>query len=109
MSFSEPLEGLTRNASVVILDFDQIPPDLLPDENIQRFFEDSLATGIDSRLPKNRQKFNDRLIALRGVRYLIGPYKDDRSAMLVGSEIYVQGRVLPLGVDIFATDLEPVY
>ena len=105
----EPLEDLFIRSKTLILDFAQIPNDAPKTENIKIFFEACAKEGTDPRLPQNRQRFNDRLLAATGKRYLVSRYAEDRSAMLLGSHIAKEGRVLHLGIDIFSKDLERVY
>lgn len=109
MQFAEPLKNLLGSSKRLILDVGQAPPDLSEAENIKLYFEKLSAQGLDPKLPENRQKFNDELIKSSGSKYLIGSYGEDRSAMLEGSEIAVQGRTIHMGIDIFATGLEPIY
>lgn len=109
MQFAEPLKNLFGSSKRLVLDVGQIPPDLSEAENIKLYFEKLSAQGLDPKLPENRQKFNDELIKSSGSKYLIGSYGEDKSAMLEGSEIAVQGRTIHMGLDIFASNLEPVY
>ena len=105
----EPLQNLYTSSKLLILDFNQIPARSPDDENIQHFFHDCEANDIDPKLPINRQRFNDQLLAKWNVRYLISRYGEDRRAMLAGSRIAKEGRTIHLGVDIFCRDLETVY
>lgn len=105
----EPLTDLFHNSRLMILDFSQIPPGATPAENIQTFFKDCEAKGVNPRLPQHRQEFNNRLLEFSGKRYLVSRYGEDRSAMLAGSRIAAEGRTLHLGVDVFSRELETVY
>jgi murein DD-endopeptidase MepM/ murein hydrolase activator NlpD len=105
----EPMTGLFNNSRLLILDFSQIPTDALPEENIQKYFEECKAQGQDPRLPANRQRFNDRLLEKLDVRYLVSRYGEDRIAMLEGSSIAKDRRTIHLGIDIFASNQEIVY
>lgn len=109
MDFAEPLKGLLGSSKRLILDVGKIPLDLPENENIKLYFEKLSAQGLNPKLPENRQKFNDALIKSSGYGYLVGNYGEDRSTMLAGSQIAAQGRTIHMGIDIFATNLEPVY
>ncbi|MCD0448024.1 peptidoglycan DD-metalloendopeptidase family protein [Actinocorallia sp. API 0066] len=99
------LPGLFERSRLLILDFARIPAAAEPHEDISRFFADH----EDAALPHQRQRFNDRLIAASGFRYLVGRHGEDRSALLSGSPMAEEGRVVHLGVDVFCTELEPVH
>lgn len=105
----EPLEQLFTRSQLMILDFSQIPLDAPHTSNIELFFKDSEAEGLNPRLPENRQRFNNDMLDATGARYLVSRYGEDRRAMLAGSTIAAQGRTLHMGVDIFAKDTETVY
>jgi murein DD-endopeptidase MepM/ murein hydrolase activator NlpD len=109
MTFAEPLPELFTRARWMILDFSEIPQDVPGEENIRLFFEECEKRGLNPRLPENRQQFNNRMITATGARYLVSRYGEDRSAMLAGSQIAVEGRTLHMGIDIFSQDLEPVF
>lgn len=109
MKLTEPLVGLFTHSRLLVLDFAKIPPDTPPSQSMQSFFERTQAAGKDPRSPENRQSFNDQLLRKSGSRYLVSQYGEDRSAMLQGSSIAAEGRILHLGIDIFCQDLEVVY
>lgn len=109
MSFGEPLEGVFNNSGVVILDFAQIPSDAPPRTSIKHFFNWCADLERDPRSPEMRQEFNDLFLATYGLRYLIGRYREDRTSMLAGSQMLAEGRTVHLGIDVFASDLEPIY
>ncbi len=105
----EPLTQLFTRSQLMILDFAQMPQGTPRTSNIQAFFKDSEAKGTDPRLPENRQRFNNEMLAATGARYLVSRYGEDRRAMLAGNAIAREDRTLHMGVDIFAKDLETVY
>ena len=105
----EPLQQLFTRSRLMILDFSQIPSDIPHTSNIELFFKESEADGLNPRLPQNRQRFNNGMLQATGARYLVSRYGEDRRAMLAGSKIAAEGRTLHLGIDIFAKDLETVY
>ena len=109
ITLSEPLEGLAASSKLLILDFGQIPVDTPRECNIQRYFMDYTRRGINPRAASSRQKFNNRMLHHTGARYLISRYGEDRTSMLADSSIMEEGRMLHLGIDIFAEDLETVY
>lgn len=105
----ELMEDLFSLSKSMILDFTKIPSDTPDDENIQKYFENCEAKGVNPRSAEARQTFNNHLLEKTRKRYLISHYGEDRSAMLTGSSIAYEGRTLHLGIDIFCTALEPVY
>lgn len=107
--FVEPLQGMFASSRLLTLDFARIPADTPDTQNIQRFFEQCLTEGVDPKAPEQRQRFNDRVLAQTGARYLVSRYGEDRAAMLAGSSIADDGRTLHLGVDVFCRDQETVY
>ncbi|HUD44673.1 MAG TPA: peptidoglycan DD-metalloendopeptidase family protein [Patescibacteria group bacterium] len=107
--FEELLTGLFTQSELMILDFNQIPPGTPDYKNIRAFFERCQTSGVNPRLPENRQQFNNNFLEKSGKRYLISRYAEDRHEMLKGSQIAEEGRTLHLGIDIFSKDLEPVY
>jgi len=109
IKFFEILPRLKQNSEVIILDFNQIPPDLPDYKNIKVFFSKCKKEEIDPKLPKNRQGFNDALLLKTGKRYLIGRYGEDRKEMLKGSHIEKENRTIHLGIDIFSSTLESIY
>jgi len=109
MTLQAPLSELFTRSKFMILDFAHIPVDTKPEENIQLFFEECEHQGRNPRLPENRQQFNNSMLTSTGMRYLVSQYGEDRSAMLVGSQIAREGRTLHMGIDIFSKNLENVY
>lgn len=109
MKLQEIMPEMFTRSRLLVLDFIQIPEDTPEDESMEHYFTQCEAEGINPRLPENRQRFNDRLLAKTGARYLVSRYGEDRSAMLAGSQIANEGRTLHLGIDIFSKDQEPVY
>jgi hypothetical protein len=109
MTFDDPMQGISKSCQVMILNFAEIPDDLLPEQNIKQFFDECHRNGKNPRLPENRQAFNNAMLAATGSRYLMSRYLEDRSAMLEDTPIYREGRTLHLGVDIFAKDCEQVF
>jgi len=105
----EPLRELFTRSKLLVLNFSEIPGGTPPDESMEQFFIRNTAKDINPRTPRNRQKFNNRVLAKTNNRYLVSRYAEDRSAMLTGSQIAKEGRTLHLGVDIFCKDLEAVY
>jgi murein DD-endopeptidase MepM/ murein hydrolase activator NlpD len=108
-TLKEPVKELFTSSKLLILDFKEIPENISLEENIQTYFEACEAKGIDPRKPKNRQRFNGRLLTKANVRYLVSRYGENRVAMLTGSQIAKEDRTLHLGVDIFCKELEIVY
>jgi len=108
-SLNEPLQNLFTSSSLLILNFDEIPPNTPSEYSIQKYFQDCETSGIDPRTPENRQKFNDALLVKSGMRYLVSRYGEDRISTLKGSQIAKEGRTIHLGVDIFCKNLEIVY
>ncbi len=106
---SEPLPELFTRSKVLILDFAQIKPGTPNEANIKAFFDQSVASGQNPRLPANRQRFNNRLIALSNCRYLVGRYGEDRIAMLADTPAGKEGRTIHMAIDVFSKSLEPVY
>lgn len=104
-----PLEELFTHSRWLTLDFSRISPQTPDSQNMQLFFEQCQRDGLDPKSPEQRQRFNERVLAETGFRYLVSRYGEDRSAMLDGSEIAAEGRTLHLGVDIFCRDQETVY
>lgn len=102
----EIFAGMRKDSIVMPLDFSQIPPETPDTLRIDRFFETAEARGINPRLPEERQRFNDALLAQTGKKYLIGRYLENRIAMLAGSWIAKEGRTYHLGIDIFTSGLE---
>ncbi|MGH7158122.1 MAG: peptidoglycan DD-metalloendopeptidase family protein [Candidatus Saccharimonadales bacterium] len=109
MQLQAPMTDLFNRSKLMILDFYQIPADIPAIQNIQTFFEECTAKGINPRLPENRQKFNNNMLDSAGMRYLVSRYGEDRSAMLTGSSIAKEGRTLHMGIDIFCKDQETIY
>ncbi|MDO8563412.1 MAG: peptidoglycan DD-metalloendopeptidase family protein [Nanoarchaeota archaeon] len=108
-NFSEILPKLRENSELIILDFNQIPPETPDYANIKLFFEKSIKEGINPRLPENRQAFNNLLLQKSGKKYLIGRYLENRKEILKGSNIEKEGRTIHLGIDIFSKNLETIY
>lgn len=106
---SEPLEELFTRSRKIILDFSELTDVLPRDQNIEQYFKKSLASGVNPRLPENRQRFNNTVLARTGSRYLIGGYGEDRIAMLADTPAGKQGRTIHMAIDIFSKDIEPVY
>jgi hypothetical protein len=104
----EPLKGLFLSSKLLMLDFGQIPQDTPAAENIQKFFTDCEAKGLDPRVPENRQHFNEIMLKSSNAHYLVSRYAEDRSSMLSGSKIAEEGRTFHLGVDVFCKELETV-
>lgn len=102
-------EDLENRSRLMILDFREILVGTPADESIEHFFKESEASGINPRLPENRQAFNDRLLDKTGARYLISRYGEDRISMLQGSSIAEEGRTIHLGIDIFSKACEPLF
>ncbi len=65
--------------------------------------------GLDPSDPEQRQRFNERLLAESGARYLIGRYGEDHGAVLGGSAFDAEARTVHMGVDVFCARLEPVF
>lgn len=105
MSLRKPLPELFTRSKLMTLDFSQILSGAPEAENIEAFFRDCEAKGVNPRLPQNRQQFNNRMLGATGTRYLVSRYGEDRSAMLTGSQIAAEGRNLHMGIDIFSRDL----
>lgn len=105
----EPLTGLFTQSRWLTLDFAAIGKDTPSSQNIKLFFEECRQAGLDPTTPKQRQRFNNRVLTETGARYLVSRYGEDRVAMLAGSSIANESRTLHLGVDIFCRDLETVY
>ena len=99
---------LATQSAILYLDFQQIPADLPDYQNIQKYFADCEAQGINPRSPENRQRFNNNFLQHSGKRYLIGRYGEDRIEMLRGSKIAAEGRSIHLGLDIFTKDCDPI-
>ncbi len=106
---TEVVPELRTRSEVIILDFDQISPGIPEYKDIRSFFQECVRLGINPRLPENRQHFNNNFLVQTGNKYLIGRYCEDRSKMLVGSQIAAEGRFFHLGIDLFSRDLEPVF
>lgn len=109
MSLIEPLHTLFTSSKLMILDFADIPETTPTESNIHTFFVDCERRGLNPRLPKYRQQFNNRFLASSDARYLVSRYGEDRSAMLTGSQIAAEGRTLHMGIDIFCKELAPVF
>ena len=107
--FIEPLQGLFASSRWLTLDFANINPATPNSQNIQQFFAQCEAQGINPRLPEQRQRFNNRVLDETGARYLVSRYGENRQAMLAGSAIAKEGRTLHLGVDVFCRDQETIY
>lgn len=106
---ADPMENIAGSSALMVLDFAQIPENLPPDQNIQRFFEKCQREGKNPRLPENRQEFNNQMLQATGKRYLISRYAEDRSAMVKDTQIYREGRTFHLGIDVFTEQLEDVF
>jgi len=106
--FQELLPELFSRSRWLTLDFDNINPETPRSQNIQVFFDECSASGVNPRAPEQRQLFNNRVLDETGARYLVSRYGEDRSSMLAGSSIAREGRTLHLGVDVFCRDQEVV-
>jgi len=109
MKVFEILPDLFTRSEIMILDFNQIPPNIPDFKNIQKYFLKCLEVGVDPKLPENRQRFNNDCLDKSGLRYLIGRYAEDRIEMLRGSQIEREGRTIHMGIDIFSKDLEDIF
>jgi hypothetical protein len=109
MKLSEPLRDVFTSSKVITLDFDHIAEDIPDYENIQLFFEQTIRNGLNPRLPEQRQAFNDRLLQRSGYKYLIGQYGEDRKSMLADTRAGKDGRTIHMAIDIFSSQLDPVY
>ena len=107
MKLAEPMHEMFSRSRLLVLDFSEIADG--NEHSIKDYFEECERSGINPRLPENRQRFNDQLLARTGARYLISRYAEDRIAMLAGSEIAREGRTIHMGVDMFSTMLETIY
>lgn len=108
MPLHEPMPEMYERSRLLVLDFSKIPDDLPHTEDMAAFFEECRQKDINPILPENRQDFNKRMLAATGARYLVSLYGEDRTAMLAGTHLAEQGRVIHLGMDIFSADQEPV-
>lgn len=101
-----------QNSDVIILNFmEAIQPEnkVRINGSIYSYFVDENNLNRECLEAQGRQKFNDRVLKHLGKRYLIGRYLEDRGDMLYGTNAKHQGRMIHMGVDLFCTDLEPVY
>lgn len=108
-AFMSPLENLEKSGAILTLDFSKISISTPDAANIQKYFENVENTKQNPRTAPMRQAFNNHLIDASGLRYLVSQYGEDRSSMLLDSDIMSEGRVLHLGIDIFSKNLEKVY
>ncbi len=106
---AEVLQGMRKNSEVLILDFAKILVTTPPHLDLRHFFEQCEKQGLDPKLPERRQEFNNQCLRMLGKRYLIGRYSENRSALLKGSHLWKEKRVIHLGIDLFSESLEPVY
>lgn len=109
LQLSEPLINLYTRSRILVLDFSNIPANAPDDENIEAFFNDSIRSNSNPRLPENRQRFNDQLLEKTGALYLIGQYGENRISMLNDTPAGSQGRTIHMALDIFTKDMEPIF
>lgn len=86
----------------VILDFRQLPPGVPEHADLRLFFEECRRLGRNPRAAEQRQAFNQRMLQSENADFLIGRYGEDRTEMLRDTSIGREGRVLHLGIDLFA-------
>ncbi|MDQ5886085.1 MAG: hypothetical protein QG628_482 [Patescibacteria group bacterium] len=109
INLAEPLEDLYTSSKYITLDFSNISKNTPISDSIESYFHKVKAFGDNPRSPENRQAFNNELIESSSVRYLIGRYGEDRSAMLLDTPAGKEGRTIHMAVDIFSKNLEPVF
>lgn len=105
---SEPMQEMFTRSIPLILDFSKIPKNTPPQLDIRKYFVECNLRAEHARSPQNRQKFNNAAIAQCNTRYLVSQYAEDRVAMLYDTPAGKEGRTFHMGIDIFATNLEPV-
>lgn len=104
----EILPELFTRSEILIWDFAEIT-EADDNKNIQAYMEEQERLGQDPRDALHRQMFHESVLARTGARYLIGRYGEDRSDILKGSHIALQGRTFHLAIDIFSRNQEPVF
>ncbi len=98
-----------RRIVTVILDFQALPANGPEHADIRRFFAECRRRGLDPRAPAQRQAFHVSLLRTEKADFLLGRYGEDRTEMLRGSKIAQEGRVLHLGIDLFAAEPVDLY